>query len=147
MGRHLVAAAVLLALTGCGSAPAGSAPAGSAPLATPSPAAGSPAPAAAPLTNADSGRTVSAAPGATIEVALRQEPGHTPWGHPLSSDPGVLQPTVDVGATSVVGVTLARFRAVGAGRADLSAAAGVACSQGAACPDLARAWRVTVVVA
>jgi hypothetical protein len=43
-------------------------------------------------------------------------------------------------------VTLAKFRAAAAGTTDLTATASVACSPGAACPALARLWRVTIVV-
>ena len=134
MRSLLAAAALLLAATACGST-------GVNPPAAPPPSA-----AGAQLTNADDGRTVRMSVGSTVEVALRQESGFTPWANVQSTNTAVLQPVVDVHGTAVRGVTLAMFRAAAAGTADIMATAGPDCSPGAACPALARAYRVTVVV-
>ena len=132
--RSLLAAALLLLVTACGAA------------AVNPPAAATPSPAGAQLTNADAGRTVSMKVGDSVEVALRQESGFTGWDNVHSTDVTVLAPQVDVGATAVRGMSLHKFKAVGAGRAEIQATASVLCSPGSACPALARAYAVTVVV-
>lgn len=136
--RSLAALAALLLLAACGAAAQPTSPAGSPPVDL--------SPAGAHLTNTDGGRTVSMKVGDTVEVALRQETGFTPWQNVQTSDPMVLQPTVDPRAAAVVGMSLHQFKAVAAGRAQIMATASVQCSPGAACPALARDWRVTVIV-
>lgn len=134
MMRSLLAGAAVLLLAACGAA------------AVNPPAGPSASPAGAQLTNADSGRTVSMRVGDSVEVALRQEPGFTPWNDVHSTNVSVLAPQVDVGATAVRGMSLHRFKAAAPGTADIQATAGPDCSPGAACPALARVYRVTVIV-
>ncbi len=111
----------------------------------PSPSA-SALPAGATVANADQGKTFELKVGEEVEVALRQEPGFMPWQDVHSSDTMVLQPAVDTKAASVVGMSLHRFKATAPGQAQVLATTAVACSPGAACPALARAWQVTIVV-
>ncbi len=131
----LLAFAILLAWTAaaCGSA-------GTGPAASPS------ATAPSQLTVADSGRTVTIGVGASLEVALQAQPGFSQWSHPSSTNASVLAPQVDPRAAAVQGMTLASFRAAGRGVADIQSASGAACSPGTACPALARAWQVHVIV-
>jgi hypothetical protein len=136
--RFVTGLAAVLFLAACG-----------APVPPVSPAASPSVPATAAgnqLTNADAGRTVTMKVGDSVEVALRQEPGFTGWQGVQSSDTMVLQPAVDPRAAAVVGMSLHNFRAVGPGQAQIFASATVLCSPGAACPALARDWRVTVIV-
>ena len=134
MRKAIAALATLVVLTACGST--GGHP----------PAASSPPAAGAQLTDADAGRTVSMRTGQTVEVVLHQASGFTPWSGVRSTDTSVLQPVVDTKATAVRGVTLAMFRAARSGQAQIQATATPDCSPGAACPAIARAYAVTVVV-
>ncbi len=144
MARTLATLLTVLALAGCGRA---AGPAAGTPASSPSPVPSvSVAPASTLITEADSGRTVALAVGATLEVALRAVPGWTAWTGLRSSDASVLQPVVDTRAAAARGVTIGGFRALAPGHAQLTAASGVACSPGTACPALARAWTVSVVV-
>lgn len=139
MRTRITLAACLLAVAACGAVPAGPGSPSTPPSAGPTSGAGR-------LTNADSGRTVHLRVGESIELVLRQEPGFSEWQGVHSSDPAVLAPVVDTHATAVRGVTLAGFRAAAPGRSTVSATAGAECSPGTACPALARAYTVTVVV-
>jgi len=142
----LAALAAILLLAACGSAPPNSGLPGGSPSPA-GPASTSPrAAAGSQLTNADAGRTVTMKVGDIVEVALRQEPGFTGWQGVQSSDTMVLQPAVDPRAAAVQGISLHDFRAAARGQAQIFASASVLCSPGAACPALARDWRVTVIV-
>lgn len=134
--RLLAAGASALCLAACGAAAAPSAPAPTTP----------PSPAGPVLTNTDAGRTVTMKVGERIEVALRQENGFTMWENVTSTNPSVLQPVVDPRAAAVIGMSLHSFQAMATGQAQVTATATVQCSPGAACPALARDWRVTVIV-
>ncbi|HEX6547549.1 MAG TPA: hypothetical protein VF134_02265 [Candidatus Dormibacteraeota bacterium] len=122
-----------LVLAGCGAA------AGQPPESTASPAPNQ-------LTDADGGKTFNLHVGDTIEVALHQAPGMSPWQNVQTSNPAILEPQVDTRAAAVRGVTLAMFRAKAAGKAAITATASAECSPGAACPALAQAWRVDLIV-
>jgi hypothetical protein len=135
--KALLVAAALLGLTACGSVSLRPAPAGSPSVA---PTGG------AQVTDADENKTLRFHVGDTFEVVLHEQPGFTPWQNLQPMNHTVLQPLVDTRAAAVRGVTLARFRAAAIGSTDLTATASVACSPGAACPALARLWRVTIVV-
>lgn len=132
--RFLLAVLVAVLCLGCGAAAAPAAP----------PPSSSPP---GQLAVADSGGTVHLDVGDRIEVALARQAGFSDWSHPTSTNPAVMAPTVDTHAAGVVGMTLAAFRATAAGTADLQSAAGAVCSPGTACPAIARAWQVHVVVA
>jgi hypothetical protein len=71
------------------------------------------------LRNADHGRRVVAAEGATIDVSLAEQFAHYYWTRIASSDPGVLAP-VDV-RIDAEGRSLGTFRAQSPGEATLSA--------------------------
>ena len=137
MVKALLVAAALLGLTACGSVALRPAPADSPSAA---PAGGS------QVTEADENKTLQFHVGDTFEVVLHAQSGFTPWQNLQPVDRTVLQPMVDTRAAAARGVTLAKFRAAATGRTDLTATASVACSPGAACPALARLWKVTIVV-
>ena len=136
--KALLVAAALLGLTACGAVAMRPAPAESLPAAQ---AGGS------QVTDADENKTLQFHVGDSFEVVLHEQPGFTPWQNLQPEDRSVLQPVVDTRAAAARGVTLAKFRAAAAGRTDLTATSSVACSPGAACPALARLWKVTIVVA
>lgn len=112
------------------------------PVAAP-PGAGSPV----QLTEADSGHQVRLRLHQSLDVALGTPGGgNLRWEVPASDSPGVLKAVADPAATAAVGVTLARFEAVGAGTAHLSATGVASCRPQVACPAFAALWRVTVKV-
>jgi hypothetical protein len=124
-------------------------------VARPSAASPSPSPGAASspggqtvtaLTDADLGRTLQLRRGEVVSVSLHESSGFTPWSRPVSTDGSVLAPVPDARAAAVRGATLASFRGVGAGTAQITSSASQACTPGSVCPALARGWSVTVVV-
>ncbi len=135
--KALLLAAALLGLLGCGSA-------AGAPAAPGSPSAASTG--EGTVTDTDENKTLTYHVGDTFELVLHEQAGWTMWQNVTSSNPNVLQPMVDTRAASVRGVTLARFKAATPGKSDVTATAGMACSPGQACPQLARVWRVTIQV-
>jgi hypothetical protein len=156
--RTVLVLTLLLAIpglvTGCGSVgrPGGgsaASPTPSAPPGAPSPGTNQTGPGgnpAAALTDTDSGRTVLVHKGDRLSVALHEAAGFSPWSRLASSDGTVLLPVVDTRAAAVRGVTLGSFQAMAPGTAQLTSSAAADCSQGAGCPAVARAWRVTVQV-
>jgi hypothetical protein len=84
--------------------------------------------------------------GGRLEVVLRANPGMTNWSQPRSSNPSVLQSTVDPAATAVKGMTLAAFVARAPGQVTIDATAGPLCSPGQACPMYALEYLATVTV-
>lgn len=138
MARFATLALLGLLLVACGSASRPGA------AASPPPIAGSPA--GGQLGDADAGKTVALHPGDTVEVALHAPAGYSMWSAITSSNRAVLTPVVDTRATAPLGVTVAKFKAVAAGTAELSASSSPECSPGAACPAIARLWRVSVQV-
>jgi hypothetical protein len=70
----------------------------------------------------------------------------TAWSGVRSSDPSVLAPIPDTFATAARGVTLAGFRAVAPGKAQITATAGADCSPGQACPQYALLLMIDVTV-
>ncbi len=132
--KALLLAAATLILVGCGSV-----------AATP-PASNSPATGGPTVTDTDENKTLTYHVGDTFELQLHEQSGWTMWENVTASDRGVLQPMVDTHAASVRGVTLAKFKAATPGTSDITASASMACSPGAACPALARVWKVTIRV-
>ncbi len=106
----------------------------------------SPATAQGQVTETDAGKTITVRVGGTLEVVLRAEQDFTDWSHPVSSNAGVLAPTVDTKAAAPRGVTIAAFKGVAPGTAQVQAETHAACSPGQVCSQLARAWTVTVKV-
>ena len=69
------------------------------------------------------------------------------WQQVQSSDPKILEPTVDPAATSVRGVTLAAFKAIAPGEARVTAVGTPVCPSGQACPMYAILYSLKVSVA
>lgn len=63
-----------------------------------------------------------------------------------SSDPSVLEPTVDPAATAALGVTLAAFKADRPGQATVTAIGAPVCPTGAMCPMFAVLYTLAVTV-
>jgi hypothetical protein len=124
------AAAVLL--TACGSVPAGG----------PAPNSGS----GFDLVVSDTDTAATMHVGQTVEVVLHARQGMNGWKGVRSSDTSVLAPIVNPAATPSRGVTLATFRAVSAGRAEISATTGPICGPEQACPQYLIVYGVEVTV-
>ena len=134
MARRLSVIMALLALAGCGMAPS-----------SPPESTSSNAPAAR-LADSDNGHTVSVAVGDRLEVRLQPAPGYAPWQQAMSSDTGVLEPLPTSSSAQQSGNTVTEFKALRAGRADLTSFSAFACTPGSYCPAIAQTWRVTVTV-
>lgn len=63
-----------------------------------------------------------------------------------SSDPSILEPTVDPAATAVQGVTLAAFKAKAAGKTTVTAVGAPVCPSGEACPMFAVLYTLQVTI-
>jgi hypothetical protein len=119
MKRVLMAAVAVLTMAGCGAPITGQGP----------------GPAAADLTERDDGRSIHLAVGDQVVVRLRRLDGFGDWSLPRTSDPTVLR-----------GQGNGAFKGAGNGTAQVEASTAPACSPGMACAQLARLFRVTVVV-
>jgi phage tail protein X len=137
MKTALTVVLAALALSACGAV-------GSA--APPTPSASPPAGRHFDVVVSDKTRTATVKVGQTLEAVLHANPGMTTWSGVRSSDPSVLAPIVDPAATAALGVTLAAFRAIAPGRAEITATAGAACSPGQACPQYALLLTIEVTV-
>ena len=130
-------AVAALVLTACGSVGAGAAP--------------SPTPAVSPglgfdVVVTEKDRTATLQVGQTMELVLRAANGMTNWNGVRSGDTSVLAPIPNPAATATRGTTLAAFRAVAPGQAEVTAVAGANCSPGQACPMFAVLYSVDVTV-
>ncbi|MHA7956460.1 hypothetical protein ACX9I7_01710 [Streptomyces sp. L500] len=99
------------------------------------------------LTNADTGRSVTASPGDDIEVRLTgyRENGLTwTWSIPASSDPDVLRRTA--GRAAPNGDASATFNAEHGGTATITAQRRCRPDPGHFCPLVITPWKVTVEV-
>jgi len=85
--------------------------------------------------------------GQTVEVALHANTGMNNWTQVRSSDQSILVPVVNPAATAVRGVTLAAFKALSPGEAEITAYSSPSCSPGQACPMYVQVWSVRVTVA
>lgn len=83
--------------------------------------------------------------GQKLEVALHGGTT-TSWQQVRSSNEQVLAPTVDPAATAVRGVTLAAFKAVAPGSAEVTAVGTPVCPSGQACPMYAILYSLKVTV-
>lgn len=138
--RVFVGIAAALALCACGAVGTGATP-------SPSPVDPSTGPGRGfDVSVTEKDRSISIRVGQKLEAVLHANAGMTPWSGVRSSDPSVLMSIVDTGATSVRGVTLAGFQAVAPGQAQITAAAGAACSPGQACPMYAVLLTIDVTV-
>ncbi len=135
--RRLVAIlAIAIATAACGATGAG---AGSP---TPTPPSGG---VGFDVTATETDHAVTMHVGQRLEVALH---GGTQFSYQQvkTSDPAVLEPTVDPAATAVRGVTLAAFKAAAAGKAQVTAVGAPVCASGQACPMYAVLYTLTVTV-
>ncbi|MFJ6718727.1 hypothetical protein [Streptomyces sp. NPDC091259] len=99
------------------------------------------------LTNADAGRTVTASPGADVEVRLTHHrvDGLTySWGIPTSGDPAVLRRTS--GRTTPGGDAAAVFHAEGGGVATVTVLPRCRADQGQVCPLVIVPWKARIEV-
>ncbi|MBJ3808420.1 hypothetical protein [Streptomyces flavofungini] len=99
------------------------------------------------LTNADDGRTVTVAPGDTVEVKLTSvREGHVrwTWSVPDTDNAAVLRKTA--GSPLPDGGARADLSADSVGTATVNAGASCVPDPGYACPAVIRQWKVTVEV-
>jgi hypothetical protein len=97
------------------------------------------------VTEADSGRTITLAPGATLRVELHGSPGYA-WTAPASGDPKVLAP-MKSGADPATGNATGVFEAGQPGQTEVSATQDPGCAQSRpACMMPSRLFEVTVRV-
>jgi hypothetical protein len=139
MRAALIVVVAAVAICGCGAVGGGAAPP---PGATPSTAPGL----TFDLAVSEKTRNATLHVGQTLEAVLHASPGMTTWSGVRSSDPSVLNPIVNPGATAARGITLAAFQAIASGRAQITATAGAACSPGQACPQYALLLTIDVTV-
>ncbi len=127
-----------LVLTGCGGAGGGAAQ----PTSTPSTNPG----AGFDVTVTENTHSVTLRAGQTLAVVLHARPGMTNWSGVRSSDQSVLAPIVNPAASAAHGVTLAAFKAIAPGNAQIDATAGPDCSPGQACPAYVMVLTIDVTV-
>ncbi|HEX4211762.1 MAG TPA: hypothetical protein VIA06_00370 [Candidatus Dormibacteraeota bacterium] len=91
--------------------------------------------------------TVTVHIGALVKVSLPTLSGFNPWTAPVSSDTAILKP-VDASQQprSTKQLTVVDYRALKAGTVRLESGASVHCGRFEMCPDLIRAWIVSVRV-
>jgi hypothetical protein len=140
--KVLVAVAAMLIMTACGSVGAASGPS---PSPNPTPSSGPGLHFDALVTEKDKVAAVHV--GQTVEVALHANTGMNNWTQVRSTEQSVLVPVVNPAATAVRGVTLAAFKALSPGEADITAYSSPSCSPGQACPMYVQVWSVRVTVA
>jgi hypothetical protein len=68
------------------------------------------------------------------------------WTPPKSSDESILAPSVNPAATAARGVTLAGFKALAPGEAEITSNASPNCSAGQACPQYIAVYSVKVTI-
>ena len=140
MRTVFIGIAAALALCACGAA-------GTA--ATPNPSPADPSTGPGPgfdVSVTEKDKAISIGVGQKLEAVLHANPGMTAWSGVRSSDPSTLMSIVDTGATAVRGVTLAGFKALAPGHAQITAVAGAQCSPGQACPMYAILLTIDVTV-
>ena len=98
------------------------------------------------VTVTENTRSASLRAGQTVAVVLHARPGMNNWSGVRSSDQSVLAPIVNPAATSARGVTLAAFKAIAPGRAQIDASAGPDCGPDQACPAYLMVLSIDVTV-
>ena len=98
------------------------------------------------ISTEDDGRAVAVHTGTVLNVALIASNGWGNWQHPQTSDPLVLEPTVNPAAAAIRGATLAAYRALKLGTSRLTSFSTPLCPPGQACATIAKTWAVTVTV-
>lgn len=127
----------MLVISACGSYVSGASP-------TPTPSSGPGLNFDVVVTETDRAATMRV--GQTLEVVLHANTGMNNWAQVKSSDQSILTPIVNPAATAARGVTLAAFKAMAAGEAEVTAYASPACSPGQACPAYVQVFSVLVTV-
>jgi hypothetical protein len=84
--------------------------------------------------------------GQKVEVVLHAAANMDNWTQVRSTNESVLIPIVNPAATAMRGVTLAAFKAVGPGQAEITAYASPHCPPGAACPMYVAVLSIKVTV-
>jgi hypothetical protein len=84
--------------------------------------------------------------GQKIEVVLHAASNMDNWTQVRSTNESVLVPIVNPAATAMRGVTLAAFKAIAPGQAEITAYASPHCPPGTACPMYVAVWSVKVTV-
>jgi hypothetical protein len=84
--------------------------------------------------------------GQKVEVVLHANSGMDSWKQVRSTNESVLVPIVNPAATAVRGVTLAAFKAVAPGQAEITAYANPQCPPGSACPMYVAVVSIKVTV-
>lgn len=97
------------------------------------------------VTATEKDHAVSMRVGQKLEVVLHGG-DMTSWQRLESSDPSILEATVDPAATAVRGVTLGAFKAIASGKANVSAIGSPVCPSGQACPAYAILYSLAVTV-
>ena len=131
----MLAAAIL---SGCGASGGGAAPSPSSPFTSPG--------AGFDVTVTENTHSITLRAGQTLAVVLHARAGMTNWNGVRSSDPSVLAPIVNPAASAARGVTLAAFKAIAPGKAQIDATAGPDCSPGQACPAYLMVLTIDVTV-
>jgi hypothetical protein len=91
-------------------------------------------------------KTVSMHVGQKLEVVLHAYTGMANWTAPKSSNESILVPIVNPAATAARGVTLAGFKALAPGEAEITSNSSPNCSPGQACPMYIAVYSVKVTV-
>jgi len=123
----LIAAAAALVISGCGAFREGP---DSVPSPTPSEGTGL----GYDVLVTEKDKTATMRAGQKVEVVLHAATGMDSWTQVRSTNESVLVPIVNPAATAVRGVTLAAFKAVASGQAEITAYASPRCPPGSACP-------------
>jgi hypothetical protein len=93
----------------------------------------------------DTDRAVTVKPGQRLELILHAKPGMSGWSGVNVDDYTVLR-AIPTGITAPPGVTVAGYEAERRGTATIRATATPLCTPGAACPQFAMIFEVTVTV-
>jgi hypothetical protein len=97
------------------------------------------------VTATEKDHSVSMQVGQKLDVVLHGS-GQITYQQVRSSDPTILEPTVNPAATAVRGVTLAAFNAKAPGQAEVTAVGAPVCPSGAPCPMFAILYTLAVSV-
>jgi len=135
----MIAIAAALVISGCGAYRTGADPSPS-----PTPSEGTGLGYDVVVTEKD--KTATMRVGQKVEVVLRANSGMDNWTQVRSTTESVLVPIVNPAATAVRGVTLAAFKAVAPGQAEITAYANPHCPPGSACPMYVAVFSVKVTV-
>jgi hypothetical protein len=135
----LIAVSAALVISGCGAYRTGSS---SNPSPTPSEGTGL----GYDLVVTEKDRTATMRVGQKVEVVLHANSGMDNWVRVRSTNESVLVPIVNPAATAVRGVTLAAFKAIAPGQAEIDAYANPNCSPGTACPMYVQVVSIKVTI-